>query len=652
MASEQRKIINKLTIGLATSGFLLLIILGGLAWLGFSYQDRILPSISIGSVEVGGKTESDVRQIIKAEYAQVIEPGVTVSYDRGQGNEEMVVKVPVQFDVETATQTVLRYGKEGNYLNRGLQIILSHFGQADLPLVGLSVTPSDIESAIRNALSPFETPARSAELKVVSLDPFKYTISSSTPGVVFNYTGIGSQVLQNWNQLTSAHVHILSQIDYPAISESDVATVATSTAAILGNPINLTYFDAHTKRYYEWPIKRQQIADWIEITKDANQKIQLTLATDPLTTFISSTIKSVVDVPPLDAVFKINTSTTKVIQFVGSRPGVTVDVPSTQRGVEFVFAKRQNYEVATSTPLIVSKVEPNIKTEDTNDLGIKEILGTGVSNYSGSPHNRILNIRNAVMNKLNGTLVAPGVEFSLVKTLGPYTLESGYLPELVIKGDRITPEVAGGLCQVGTTMFRSTMNSGLPVTARTNHGLVVSYYNDPANGLPGTDATIYDPWPDFRFKNDTGHYVLITTSMNTNTGELAFSIWGTNDGRKAYYTPPRVLSRTPAGEFQTIETNDLPPGKKECQGAHPGAVASFNYIRELPGKDREVREFRSVYRAVSGRCFVGHDPNKPTCIEGQPNCTPAPGSNVEPTPQPVPSPIPGSDALPPAPISE
>lgn len=658
MSEGNKKIVGKFWIGLTIGTFLLLISLAALAWLGIAYQNKIIPSLSIGFIDVGGKTEIEVREILKKEYAMVIEPGIAVSYDRGQGIEHTTVVVPVNFDLGAATIAVMNYGKHGNYLNRGFQVLLSYFGQAEVTLAGLSVTPRDIETAVRSALSAYEKPAHDAELKVASLDPFKYSITSSTPGVVFNYNNVGETVLQNWQQLRPASVSVSSQLDYPKITEADVAGMVSSTTAVFASPIILTHYDAHTKRSYQWSIKRQNIADWIQITKNEAGAIQLTLAADPLTSFISSTVKAVVDVSPLDAVFKMNSSTTKVVQFVGARPGVTVDLSATHRGVELVFNKREKGEMATSTPLIISKVEPKIKTEDTNDLGIKEILGTGVSNYSGSPKNRILNIRNAVTNKLNGTLIAPGAEFSLVKTLAPYTLEAGYLPELVIKGDRITPEIAGGLCQVGTTMFRSTMNSGLPVTARTNHGLIVSYYNDPANGNPGTDATIYDPSPDFRFKNDTGHHLLITTDMNTKTGELVFAIWGTNDGRKGYYIPPKVLSRTPAGVFQTIETNDLPPGKKECQGAHPGAVATFNYIRELPGGEKIVREFRSVYRAVSGRCFVGRDPNKPACPEGETNCTPASTPVTEATTESEGNPAieapltPVVDNLPPVPVSE
>src|SRR5690606_1808590 len=148
-----------------------------------------------------------------------------------------------------------------------------------------------------------------------------------------------------------------------------------------------------------------------------------------------------------------------------------------------------------------------------------EILGVGYSNFAGSPANRVHNISIGAA-KLDGLLIAPGEEFSLLNALRPFTVTAGYLPELVIKGDKITPEVGGGLCQIGSTTFRAAMNSGLSITERRNHSLVVSYYNDPRNGNPGTDATIYDGSPDFKFINDTGHHILIKTEMNRSNGDL------------------------------------------------------------------------------------------------------------------------------------
>jgi vancomycin resistance protein YoaR len=207
--------------------------------------------------------------------------------------------------------------------------------------------------------------------------------------------------------------------------------------------------------------------------------------------------------------------------------------------------------------------------------------------------------------KLHGVLIKPGEIFSTLEHLEPFTLDAGYVPELVIKGTQLKPEIGGGLCQIGTTLFRMAMEGGMPIVERRNHSLVVQYYGDLRNGNPGTDATIFDPWPDFKFTNDTGHHVLIQTDMDEKTGELAFTLWGTSDGREASYSAPTVKRWIPHGETKFIETDKLPPGEQKCQHAFPGAEASFTYTRKLPDGTTEDRVFESYYRPLPEICLVG-----------------------------------------------
>lgn len=653
MSEGEKKSQKKIILIIATTMVGLgIFFIGALAVLGVNYSNRILPSIYIGTIPIGGASESEVAKLIADVFKKNTAEGIQVSFNDGNGTQKIMVPMSVTIDAPTEAHRIMSYGQNRNVVVRGWHVATRLLGQAETTLSTLSAEPAAVTNVIKTSLSAHEHPAVNAGIKINAVNPLAYTITSSTPGVVFNYDNAGERVVNAWRKLQLAQVELSTQVDQPRVTETDLTGIDSPITSIVnGGSVLLTYFDTHTKQASKWTITKQQIGDWLAVDKDSSDQLEFSLSNSNLTNFITKNILPSVQVEPSDAVFKMNASSTRVIEFVGGRPGVTVDAAKTSDGVQMILNNRASGMVATSTPLIIAKVEPKVRTEDTNNLGIKEILGIGYSNFSGSPRNRILNIRNAVMNKLNGILIPPDAEFSLVQTLKPYTLAGGYLPELVIKGDRITPEIAGGLCQVGTTMFRTTMNSGLPVTARTNHGLVVSYYNDPANGNPGTDATIYDPWPDFRFKNDTGHYVLITTEMNVNNGTLRFTMWGTSDGRKGYYTPPKVLGRTPAGPAKIFETNDLPPGKKECQGAHPGAVAAFNYIRELANGEREVKEFTSVYRAVPATCYVGYDPNKPTCVEGDPNCK---GSTapLEP-PAPVESEVtPNQDMPAPVPLSE
>jgi vancomycin resistance protein YoaR len=151
-------------------------------------------------------------------------------------------------------------------------------------------------------------------------------------------------------------------------------------------------------------------------------------------------------------------------------------------------------------------------------------------------------------------------------------------------------------------MFRATMGSGLDITARRNHSYNVSYYLE--NGLPGTDATIYDPWPDFKFINDTENFVLIQARIEGN--DLYFDFWGTRDGRKAERTTPSVWGWTDPEPTKYIETLDLPVGETKCtERAHKGVSASFDYIVTYVDGEKEETTFSSRYRPWQEVCLIG-----------------------------------------------
>lgn len=198
-------------------------------------------------------------------------------------------------------------------------------------------------------------------------------------------------------------------------------------------------------------------------------------------------------------------------------------------------------------------------------------------------------------------LIAPGEEFSLVKALGEIDAAAGYLPELVIKNNRTIPEYGGGLCQVATTIFRSALDSGLNITARQNHSYRVSYY-EPA----GTDAAVYDPWPDVKFVNDTGNYILIQSRIDKN--DIWFDFWGQSDGREATSTTPVVYNIVKPAPTKIIESPDLKPGEKKCtEKAHNGADAYFDYIITYANGEKTTRRFNSHYVPWQEVCLVGID---------------------------------------------
>jgi vancomycin resistance protein YoaR len=274
--------------------------------------------------------------------------------------------------------------------------------------------------------------------------------------------------------------------------------------------------------------------------------------------FLAS-IASEIDQPRQDA--KLVIKNNRATEFVPSQTGLTLDTPAT-----IALIARSLFGMGETVELPVMTTEPQVTLAQTNTLGIRTLIARGISDFSGSPRNRRHNI-GVGAKRFDGVLVAPGETFSFIRVLGDVDASTGYLPELVIKGDQTTPEFGGGLCQVSTTAFRAILNGGLPIVERRNHSYRVVYY-EPA----GTDATIYQPYPDLKFTNDTPGHILMDTYIVGS--QLYFDFYGTDTQRQVTLDGPHISNVTAYPDPIYIDTSTLPPGEtKQIDSAHRGADA-------------------------------------------------------------------------------
>ncbi len=228
--------------------------------------------------------------------------------------------------------------------------------------------------------------------------------------------------------------------------------------------------------------------------------------------------------------------------------GLAIDFNPGQNGqmLDLYELATQLHSTGSAIKLPVVVKEPEIKLSDTNDLGIRELVAVGESDFSGSPRNRIINI-NVGASKFNGLIINPGQEFSFNSFLGDVDAEHGFLPELVIKKTGTVPEFGGGLCQVSSTAFRAAMNAGFPITARRNHSYAVKYY-----APQGTDATIYPGVQDMKFINDLSSHLLIWTRIEGN--KLYYDFYGTKDSRTVSFDGPYQYEKQANGAMKAVWT--------------------------------------------------------------------------------------------------
>lgn len=437
-----------------------------------------------------------------------------------------------------------------------------------------------------------ETSVKNAKIKVDEQN-LKFVLEKEQIGFSYDFNKLEKDILSFINSEKKSNIIKIEKItNEPRIFESDIAPVIIYVNTLIENsPIRVLY---KTKTYN---VTKDNLLNWMDFNYamigDSFNEVEIKIKKNDIVEYLSHIAEENDKEPKNGEIIFEDESKTKIKTFIPIEKGTSLNIEDSYTKIQDAIFSNKNDVVLT----IDEKIPENINS-DVAKYGLIEEIGIGKSNFSGSSKSRIHNIE-VGSSFLNGLLIKPGEEFSLIKVIGQVTPEKGYLEELVIKGDKTEKEYGGGLCQVGTTIFRAALNSGFQITERRNHSYRVSYY-EPA----GTDATIYYPSPDFKFINNTKNYVLILTELNGN--ELIYKIWGTRDNRKVKVSEPIIKNIVLAPGTKWIETLDLKPGEKKCiESSHNGADAEFSYYVELEDGTKIDTIFKSHYRPWQAVCLIG-----------------------------------------------
>ncbi len=569
-------------------GVLCIILIASLGLTGaWSYSqlqsDTILKGIIVGGTSIGGQTPVSAKNNLDQALQTQLNKNLEATLDTRVLNLGTHLGL-IAYDVDSALIQATQIGRTGSWPKRLLAPVVARLKGYQLP-VEATVEEAVLKTRVETALGDDIETARDARLIIqASTTSSAVFIEPEKAGQRLNIEQLAQDIEDKINSGSNQPLVLRTDTNPPSILATDLEPLVSQAQQWLEKPPFILQAEGK-----QWTITKTDLAPWITVTT-GTKPLELTLSPIAVKERLRALAKDFLQ-PAKDGLIEVNASST-VIAFETPVQGLDVDVPKT---VNNILLGWQNS--STTMDLVLSKVTPRI-LGDGERLGIEEVIGVGRSNFSGSPSNRRKNIALGAK-KVHTTLLAPGQEFSLLTVLGEIDGANGWLPELVIKGNQTVPEFGGGLCQVGTTIFRAALASGLKITERRNHSYRVRYY-EPA----GTDATIYDPAPDFKFKNDMPTHALITTSIKGD--EMAFTVWGTKDGRQIEQTKPIVYNIVAPPPKKIIETLDLPPGTEKCtESAHAGADAEFTYTVTHADGRVEKETFKSRYRPWQAVCLKG-----------------------------------------------
>ncbi|MGC9048758.1 MAG: VanW family protein [Patescibacteria group bacterium] len=557
------------------------------------YVDRIYPGVYLGKFQIGSLKYNEIKILLESVIEEIETQGLEFVGQSELGKKEVSIKPIliavtdpdlsrriINFDLEATLAQAMAVGRSGSVVEKIKQILFSQLHGWQIKAV-VQIDKNELKENIRAHFQSHEQKPKDASFELTKTGEIK--IIADQAGYFFNFDQAVSETEQNLLNLVSKPVVLQLIHQEPQIKTEDLELMLGRIKEILDlAPLILRFKEK------EWTVKKDLFSQWLSLRK--KEETELVINQESVSAYLNFLSKEI-NKEALDAKFKMSDG--RVVEFQPSRSGLKLQIEASAQEIS-----RQVLAGNREINLIVEAVEPEVLTQDVNDLGIKELIGRGVSSFKGSPKNRRHNIALGAK-KLNGILIKPDEEFSLLKAIGKVGEEDGYLPELVIKGKRTIPELGGGLCQIGTTTFRVALDAGLPITQRTPHAFRVIYY-EPA----GTDATIYQPQPDFRFINDTGHYILFQTKIEGD--DLIFEFYGTSDGRKVEVSQPKIFNVVQPGPPVYIETTELPAGeKKRVERAVAGADTEFTRIITWPDGRKKEEIWKSHYQPWREVWLVG-----------------------------------------------
>jgi vancomycin resistance protein YoaR len=535
----------------------------------------------------------DVVAVLEENLPARAERPVTLTYEEDEW-EIAADEIGLDFDYAAIVDDAMSVGRTGGGL-----AVLGDRTRAWLSGVDIDVVANADEALLQDALGKIG--------ETTDVAPVEATvkIEGTTPEVVDGVTGRALERTAASRLVVASFAEQEREpLEAPVVVVplSITAEVAGRAAVIakemLTRPVTVVYEDE------SWEFAPAEVAKWIEFKSSASEDetasvdsvppslvpfVSAKAATGPITRALGAGIGR----PAKDASFMTSNGR---VTIVPSQEGVGPDITSLALSLTDELKDPAADRVVE---LRTSRVQPKITTDDAREMGIEERISTYTTTYESSNRPRVNNIH-LLGDAIDGTLVEPGGVFSFNEAAGERTASKGYQEANAIVNGKLVPQLGGGVCQVGTTIFNTVFESGLPVVERRNHSFYISHYPK------GRDATVSWGGPDFKFRNDTKDWVLVSVSYSSSS--ITISLYGTHPG---YDVSAEVGEWTNIRPFEVEEVKDpkMAAGSRIVEDAGiSGRSITVKRVVSKGGKVVRTDTFVSNYKPKDQVVRVGTKP--------------------------------------------
>jgi vancomycin resistance protein YoaR len=565
-----------------------------LAGLELSSGDRILPGVRVLGVAVGGLTRAEAAATLSQRSAAILDQPIELrAGPRHWATSPRAVGARLDpLDLATAAYSV---GHEGPAATRVRAQLRTLRADTDVPITS-SADGAAIDVVLARIAADVDRTPKEAVLDLA--EDGTITFATSETGEALDRSS--ARTLVN-GALTEGlpNVELPTRTLSPAIATEQVAAAHERLVRMLHDPTPI-HLSAADKT---WTVERPELLSMVTLNPAGpTSPASVELQDEPLQAIVQRAAHDV-DQESRDARFTLSNGQLNVL-----RPSLEGRAVNQQAAADLLKSRIEAGERTVALPVDV--VRPAVASEDAANLGIRELIDESTTAFAGAIPEKAHNIQLAAA-RLNGVVVPPGGTFSFNKEVGPTTLEAGFQWGFGLTtsgpsgGVHTVPSVAGGICQVATTLFQPVFWAGYQLEERYWHLYWIPSYT--SRGIVGLDATVdSDAGLDLKWINPTDKPVLIQAS--TDAEHVTFRLYGQKPAWSVHVDEPLISNRVTADPTPDVQPeSSLPWGRVlAVESARDG----FDVVLDrhvVPNDGHPARELvlKSVYAPSHTVTLVG-----------------------------------------------
>jgi vancomycin resistance protein YoaR len=524
--------------GTLPRGALAALALPALVLLGFELAtwDRVAPGVVALGTPLGGLSREEAAQRLHARAESLLDRHIQIS---GPGLDQTTWdRSPRELGLGLAPDDILdasyAVGRVGNPVRRLGAQLSALAGGRDIGLGMLDT--SVLDAALADMASAVDRPVVDAAVGVDDQGGVHTTAAQAGRAVDIDAS---ARRLAAALEAGDPRVDLVVRVTQPKVTDAMAEPARVRAEQMLGGPgeapLVLTFQDQRV------PLTKADIAPLLAVQPAADgSHLEVHIDAEAVGS-LAHLLAAEIHQDPVDARFDWNGGDLKVIR--PSSDGRDLDADATRGLLASALANGTR-----TLALPVTTTPPAVSSADPQALGIRELIDKGSTSFAGSIPEKKANIKLAA-EKLNGTVVPPGGTFSFNKEVGPTTLDAGFQWGFAIEGGssgpKTVPSVAGGICQVATTLFQPVFWAGYALEERSSHAYWIPAYT--SRGVVGLDVTVDpDTGLDFKWTNPTDDYVLVQAGVRGDGETVEFALYGRKPDWKVQVDAARVSNPRPA----------------------------------------------------------------------------------------------------------